>query len=203
MCGTSAVRIDTAEFPDANTLPESLRPMLFQNGMQIRPDPRFDNDVDCLLEAVRKPPSLSIVPSPREWLINILSHSLMPMGVWGLFYVVYCMLMYGIFRVLFGSTWHIEHAVAAFIAVPGFIIGAARGFASDHWRGGYGFVIRKRGDWPALYFADGYHNMPSTGSLERFRHGGLGSPTIRDGSRWSAAGGGKQCAAVSRGATAR
>jgi hypothetical protein len=121
------VRIDTAEFPDSDTLPESLRPMLFQNGMQIRPDPNFDHDVERLLEAVRKPPSLSIVPSPREWLIDILSHSLMPMGVGALFYAIYCVLMYGIFRMLFGSNWYIEYAVAAFIAVPGFVIGARHG----------------------------------------------------------------------------
>ena len=149
------VRIDTAEFPDADTLPESLRPMLFQIGMQIRPDPNFDHDVERLLEAVRKPHSLSIVPSPREWLIDILSHSLMPMGVGALLYVrlAYCVLMYGIFRMIFGSNWYIEYAVAAFIAVPGFVIGVRHaGFASDHRHGGYVFVLRQRGDWPALYF---------------------------------------------------
>jgi hypothetical protein len=41
--------VDGAAIPDPADLPPSLRPMAFRNGMQVRPDPDFDVDLDRLI----------------------------------------------------------------------------------------------------------------------------------------------------------
>ena len=43
-----------AEMPSADSLPEGLRPLAFRNGIPIRPDPDFDNDVRRLMSALEK-----------------------------------------------------------------------------------------------------------------------------------------------------
>lgn len=44
------VLVSNASMPDVNQLPASLRPLVHQNGIQVRPDPDFHRDMDVLLE---------------------------------------------------------------------------------------------------------------------------------------------------------
>jgi hypothetical protein len=44
--------IDGAKIPTAEILPESLQALQFRNGMPIRPDPDFHNDMQRLIEGI-------------------------------------------------------------------------------------------------------------------------------------------------------
>jgi hypothetical protein len=46
--------VDRAEMPSAEKLPESLQPLVFQNGVLIRPDPDFDNDMERLFHGLEQ-----------------------------------------------------------------------------------------------------------------------------------------------------
>ena len=43
-----------AQMPEEESLPESLRKLVFMNGIAIRPDPDFHNDMDRLIAAIHK-----------------------------------------------------------------------------------------------------------------------------------------------------
>jgi hypothetical protein len=40
--------------PDKADLPSTLQPLVYQNGLSIRPDPDFHNDMDRLISALEK-----------------------------------------------------------------------------------------------------------------------------------------------------
>ena len=41
-----------SKMPEPDDLPESIRELAYRNGILIRPDPDFRNDVDRLIEAL-------------------------------------------------------------------------------------------------------------------------------------------------------
>ncbi|WP_430931653.1 toll/interleukin-1 receptor domain-containing protein [Saccharicrinis sp. 156] len=46
------ILVRKATMPLGNTLPESLKPFIYRNGISIRPDPDFHNDMDRLMRAI-------------------------------------------------------------------------------------------------------------------------------------------------------
>jgi hypothetical protein len=48
--------------PDPEILPPSLRPLVFRNAVQVRPDPDFHNDMDRLIAAIENLFEISDAP---------------------------------------------------------------------------------------------------------------------------------------------
>lgn len=75
-CVVIPVLVGGAKLPSARRLPESLRPLLRQNGIEVRRDPDFALDMQRLFEAIdywqtqprREPPTV-IIPAPAAPLL--------------------------------------------------------------------------------------------------------------------------------------
>ncbi len=44
--------VRNAQLPEESELPDSIKPLVFRNGLQIRPDPDFHHDMDRLIEGI-------------------------------------------------------------------------------------------------------------------------------------------------------
>ncbi len=42
-----------AQMPDEAVIPDTIKPLVFRNGLPIRPDPDFHNDMDRLIDGLK------------------------------------------------------------------------------------------------------------------------------------------------------
>ena len=50
------VLVGGAIMPTEQEVPEDIKPLIYRNAVQIRPDPDFHNDIDRLLKGIRTSP---------------------------------------------------------------------------------------------------------------------------------------------------